>query len=229
MRFNLRIQHVHRGLLLGTGPLVDPGFQGNLLIPVHNLTAEPYVLRADEGFIWMEFTRTSYVPTGEAHGVPRSREDVWANWERRKNSYRPEIYFDKANKNRPIRSSIPVAAAEALSRALRAERAAKRAATLNAIFFGLGTLAIAGTVAGLFSLFEAVKGNVNSAVTLASTVSSQANAADAEAKSASADVKSLKERLDRLGAGSDPVQLRHDVDVLRRRVDELSAERDRTR
>ena len=27
LRFNLRIQHVHRGLLLGTGPLVDPGFQ----------------------------------------------------------------------------------------------------------------------------------------------------------------------------------------------------------
>ena len=25
IRFNLRITHVHRGLLLGTGPLVDPG------------------------------------------------------------------------------------------------------------------------------------------------------------------------------------------------------------
>src|SRR5947207_1196440 len=25
-RFNLKITHVHRGILLGTGPLVDPGF-----------------------------------------------------------------------------------------------------------------------------------------------------------------------------------------------------------
>ena len=33
LRFNLRVKHVHRGLLLGTGPLVDPGFHGNLMIP----------------------------------------------------------------------------------------------------------------------------------------------------------------------------------------------------
>ncbi len=39
IRFNLRITNVHRGLLLGTGPLVDPGFEGRLAIPVHNLNA----------------------------------------------------------------------------------------------------------------------------------------------------------------------------------------------
>ena len=38
IRFNLRITNVHKGLLLGTGPLVDPGFCGKLLIPIHNLT-----------------------------------------------------------------------------------------------------------------------------------------------------------------------------------------------
>ena len=37
-RFNLHIRYVHKGILLGTGPLVDPGFFGNLLIPLHNLT-----------------------------------------------------------------------------------------------------------------------------------------------------------------------------------------------
>src|SRR6267143_7218611 len=40
IRFNLRINLVHRGLLLGTGPLVDPGFEGRLLIPLHNLTSQ---------------------------------------------------------------------------------------------------------------------------------------------------------------------------------------------
>ncbi|MDP9316476.1 MAG: hypothetical protein M3R24_37430, partial [Chloroflexota bacterium] len=38
LRFNLKITHVYRGLLLGTGPLVDPGFEGPLYIPLHNLT-----------------------------------------------------------------------------------------------------------------------------------------------------------------------------------------------
>ena len=30
IRFNLRIKHVHRGLLLGTGPLIDPGYEGEI-------------------------------------------------------------------------------------------------------------------------------------------------------------------------------------------------------
>ncbi|NDW07463.1 hypothetical protein [Jiella pacifica] len=59
-RFNLQIKHVHRGLLLGTGPLVDPGFRGRLLIPLHNLTSEHYYIHEDDGFIWIEFTRTTY-------------------------------------------------------------------------------------------------------------------------------------------------------------------------
>ena len=42
VRFNLRISNVHRGLLLGTGPIVDPGFDGHLLIPLHNLTTKEY-------------------------------------------------------------------------------------------------------------------------------------------------------------------------------------------
>ena len=31
LRFNLQIRHVHRGLLLGTGPLVDPGYRGKTM------------------------------------------------------------------------------------------------------------------------------------------------------------------------------------------------------
>ena len=60
LRFNLRIKHVHRGLLLGTGPLVDPGFAGELLIPLHNLTSKKYEISVEEGIIWIEFTKTSH-------------------------------------------------------------------------------------------------------------------------------------------------------------------------
>lgn len=60
LRFNLRIVHVYKGLLLGTGPLVDPGFVGKLSIPLHNLTANTYTFRHGEGIIELEFTKLSF-------------------------------------------------------------------------------------------------------------------------------------------------------------------------
>jgi deoxycytidine triphosphate deaminase len=57
VRFNLRIVHVHRGLLLGTGPLIDPGYRGWPMIPVHNLTENEYVIRVGDEFINAEFTK----------------------------------------------------------------------------------------------------------------------------------------------------------------------------
>ena len=59
VRFNLRVRHVHRGLLLGTGPLVDPGFQGKLMIPIHNLTENEYTIFEGEDLISVEFTKVS--------------------------------------------------------------------------------------------------------------------------------------------------------------------------
>lgn len=59
MRFNLTIDHVYKGLLLGTGPMVDPGYCGKLHIPLHNLTSRDYQFKAGEGLIWAEFTKIS--------------------------------------------------------------------------------------------------------------------------------------------------------------------------
>ena len=61
-RFNLHIRYVHKGILLGTGPLVDPGFFGNLLIPLHNLTDNDYEVTGGDGIIWVEFTKVSGGP-----------------------------------------------------------------------------------------------------------------------------------------------------------------------
>ena len=58
-RFNLHIRHVHKGILLGTGPLVDPGFAGPLLIPLHNLTDNDYRIPSGDPIIWVEFTKLS--------------------------------------------------------------------------------------------------------------------------------------------------------------------------
>jgi deoxycytidine triphosphate deaminase len=58
-RFNLKINQIYRGLLLGTGPIVDPGFAGRLSIPLHNLTHNSYILHGGDTIIAMEFTKTS--------------------------------------------------------------------------------------------------------------------------------------------------------------------------
>ena len=59
LRFNLKITHIYKGLLLGTGPLVDPGFSGRLSIPLHNLTGNTYRFFKGDELITMEFTKMS--------------------------------------------------------------------------------------------------------------------------------------------------------------------------
>ena len=56
-RFNLHIRYVHKGILLGTGPLIDPGFAGSLLIPLHNLTDNHYEVKGGDNLLWVEFTK----------------------------------------------------------------------------------------------------------------------------------------------------------------------------
>jgi len=150
LRFNLRITHVHRGLLLGTGPLVDPTFKGDLLIPLHNLTAEKYVIKADEGIIWIEFTKTTHDPRW-----PPIRGQFFAV-EGRKTDVEAERYFERANNNNPIQSSIPSAIKDARELAQKADLSAKRAVRTNRLFASIGVLAIAGLLVGAMSFAVSV-------------------------------------------------------------------------
>ena len=59
LRFNLKISHIYKGLLLGTGPIIDPGFQGRLSIPLHNLTSRDYIFHENDQIITLEFTKMS--------------------------------------------------------------------------------------------------------------------------------------------------------------------------
>ena len=58
-RFDLHISFIYRGLLLGTGPQVDPGFRGVLSCPIHNITNESVRLRLGDAFAKMEFLKIS--------------------------------------------------------------------------------------------------------------------------------------------------------------------------
>jgi deoxycytidine triphosphate deaminase len=80
-RFDLAIDFIYRGLLLGTGPQVDPGFQGALGCPLHNISNEDIQMRLDEPFAKIDFVKT--VP--RADEVEREwkgihKEDQLAKW-----------------------------------------------------------------------------------------------------------------------------------------------------
>jgi deoxycytidine triphosphate deaminase len=69
-RFNLLIRDVYRGLLVGTGPLVDPGFVGRLSIPIHNFTNREYFIDAGEGLVYFEFTKLTWSNPSQSPPLP---------------------------------------------------------------------------------------------------------------------------------------------------------------
>ncbi|SRR6266478_2242615 len=58
-RFNLRVNWVYEGILLGTGPQVDPGFSGVLSCPLYNLTDRDIIIRRGENFATIDFEKTT--------------------------------------------------------------------------------------------------------------------------------------------------------------------------
>lgn len=129
LRFNLQIQHVHRGLLLGTGPLIDPGFWGKLCIPLHNLTDEDYEIPRNEGLIWIEFTKTT-LPT---ESLDKARPPQGSATEPRKEHWDIEKFLHKAadqfrGHKVPIKSSLPTMFEEATAAVKRSAEDAKSAA-----------------------------------------------------------------------------------------------------
>ena len=58
-RFNLRVKWVYRGILLGTGPQVEPGYSGYLSCPLYNLTDRPIRIDYKKDFATIDFERTT--------------------------------------------------------------------------------------------------------------------------------------------------------------------------
>jgi deoxycytidine triphosphate deaminase len=126
LRFNLRIRHIHRGLLLGTGPLVDPGFEGRLVIPLHNLTANEYRLRGGRGLVWLEFTKLSPNPRWHRRRVPGGRpgqEGEYHEFPPDKKNLPPLYYLARAHPG-PIRSIVPNVVRQARDLAAAASQSA---------------------------------------------------------------------------------------------------------
>lgn len=151
IRFNLKITHVYRGLLLGTGPLVDPGYEGHLYIPLHNLTNNNYVFTAGEGLLWMEFTKLAW--DQHAKGAKVERVGEYKEFPDRKKNKPLEYFFKKANQSKPIPSSIPVEIVTVRQAADEARAAAESAKTSNAWIRNIGVGAFVAFAFGIGGLY----------------------------------------------------------------------------
>jgi deoxycytidine triphosphate deaminase/large-conductance mechanosensitive channel len=143
LRFNLKITHIQRGVLLGTGPLVDPGFDGKLCVPLHNLTNNDYVLRGGDDLIWVEFTKIHadyHLRDKEEFGKEKpSIIKDFVEFRSDKNIIDVNDYLHKAFQGNPIRSSL----SEIYQVAERAERNTK-------------ILKYGGIIAGIISIIALV-------------------------------------------------------------------------
>jgi deoxycytidine triphosphate deaminase len=145
LRFNLRIQNVYRGLLLGTGPLIDPGFVGYLSFPLHNLTTNPYHFSAGEKVIWVEFTKLSRNESfaGDTSSAP-ARSGSYRHYAAASGRDDVEDYVREAlssTSSRHVWSSI--------SEALNEAKTAVRRATLVNVGGGIALGAIGVSILGV--------------------------------------------------------------------------------
>ena len=172
LRFNLRVDNVYKGLLLGTGPIVDPGYVGKLSVPLHNLTTNDYVFRGGEHLIAVEFTKVSPHPVWdtsaeELDGVealkpgpgllPTAKHDqrlrrLYLPYKPQRKPKSPRQrdvthHIKEASPNRPVRSSIP----RAIQDARRSARRAGRVAGL------IGVGAVIGALTLLFSFARVIE------------------------------------------------------------------------
>ncbi len=88
-RHNLTIKYVYQGLLLGTGPQVDPGWVGKIHIPLHNLTNREIKLYLNKSFVSIDFVRTSKIKF--ENDTPSNVADFYTNYPGKKPINRVKI------------------------------------------------------------------------------------------------------------------------------------------
>jgi deoxycytidine triphosphate deaminase len=73
-RFDLAIEFIYQGILLGTGPQVDPGFQGVLGCPLHNISDGDVSLRYGYPFAKIDFAKTSGLVKADTKKIANERD-----------------------------------------------------------------------------------------------------------------------------------------------------------
>ena len=99
-RFNLKSKWVHRGLLLGTGPIVDPELKAHLLIPLHNFSSQNVTIKYGKEIISVEFTKTS----DPDEKIPRTEDEDYPYIDNRNRIFDFFGYAERAGEN--VKSSV---------------------------------------------------------------------------------------------------------------------------
>ena len=201
LRFNLQIRHVHRGLLLGTGPLIDPGFWGKLCIPLHNLTDRDYLIPRSQELIWVEFTKTSF-DIGAPLGRDPLENPIKEYWHIREFIEKASRPLTRGWKSVPIRSSIPSMTREAEERAKRAESSAKQARNWVRTIGITGLVAIVIALVGLgqafYSNIQSAYNAVGSQITVLQNSTAELYSLKSQVEGLTDENRALQERLRRL-------------------------------
>lgn len=105
-RFNLAITLVYKGLLLGTGPQVDPGFQGVLSCPLHNISRHAIKIRLGHHLATIDFVKTTGFTEESRHSIEKvkSEKELYDNILdiRGKDGHPYELFVDKKRWLEPI-------------------------------------------------------------------------------------------------------------------------------
>ena len=72
-RFGLRSKYARKGLIATTGPQVDPGYHGRLLVGITNLTPKPISLPYKDDFVTIELHRLEEATTQPYSGPYQGR------------------------------------------------------------------------------------------------------------------------------------------------------------
>ncbi|MCG3112051.1 MAG: hypothetical protein MCM46_09555 [Candidatus Manganitrophus sp. SB1] len=195
-RFNLRVKQVYRGLLLGTGPQVEPGFRGHLGCPIHNFTDEAKTIRFFEPIVTIDFEKTT--PFGENFFSGKKDEELTNEMFQRiprgmitvtgLNDL-PCKVFTKNSPDRSLQNYLPPGESvrSSVFELEQTVRRVKETVRRFEIIISIGALALLVAMAGLF--FNAYSNLKNDIVTLSKSVGILEGAAGAARTNSSAAVQ----------------------------------------
>jgi deoxycytidine triphosphate deaminase len=171
-RFNLTIRDIYRGILVGTGPLVDPGFSGRLSLPLHNLTYNDYTIEGGEPLVWMEFTKISPNDRWNDGGRVSQRAGEYVEFPSHKNKRGTVDDYLKHAYSSSITSSIPRLVTRAKAAAVAAEKSVRRQ---QRIFGGASVVGALVVVIAIAAMFVATVTVINDDNNSRSSISQEVN------------------------------------------------------
>lgn len=206
-RFDLSLRFIYQGLLLGAGPQVDPGYQGVLSCPIHNISDKTVYARLNETIARIDFVKTTGVP--KEAGLADTEKDFYDNEEALAGADgRPPVLWKRHGRWRePIRFETAALSVVSSVRAIEqdAADAKRRVGTIQAaLFISVLALLVGGITFGT--------NYINRQVDDLKTGQLQ-ELRDAFPK--------LQDQVDAAPTARDVEALRNQVDTLQRRVDAL--------